>query len=120
VVDAIERMVEDRLMLCEDVDDEVTRLIQLGVDLGVPPPEGGWRRPSSCRANAASMTRARAPPAGLICRESAAGAAGLRVPLPAVLLAPAAAPVPLALQVVVHHRQHGLGVVDPLGFLAEG
>jgi len=26
VVDAIERMVEDRLMLCEDVDDEVTRL----------------------------------------------------------------------------------------------
>ena len=45
VVDAIERMVEDRLMLCEDVDDEVTRLIQLGVDLGVPPPEGGAAPP---------------------------------------------------------------------------
>ena len=45
VVDAIERMVEDRLMLCEDVDDEVTRLIQLGVDLGVPPPEGGVAPP---------------------------------------------------------------------------
>jgi len=56
----------------------------------------------------------------LICRGIGGGRRRLRVPLPAVLLAPAAAPVPLALQVVVHHRQHGLGVVDPLGFLAEG
>jgi hypothetical protein len=46
VVHAIDRMVKDRLLLCEDADDEQTRLFQLGVDLGVPPPEDGVLPPA--------------------------------------------------------------------------
>jgi hypothetical protein len=38
---AIDEMVEHRLMLCEDAMSEQTRLMQLGLDLGVPAPSGG-------------------------------------------------------------------------------
>ncbi len=41
VVKAVDRMVKDRLMLCEDADDELARLIQAGLDKGVPPPQSG-------------------------------------------------------------------------------
>jgi hypothetical protein len=33
--------VEDRLLLCEDTASEEARLMQAGLDRGVPPPEGG-------------------------------------------------------------------------------
>ena len=33
-------MVKDRLMLCEDADDQQQRLLQAGLDQGVPPPSG--------------------------------------------------------------------------------
>jgi len=39
VVHAIKRMVKDRLMLCEDADNEHQRLIKAGLDRGVPPPD---------------------------------------------------------------------------------
>jgi len=35
---AIDGLVKDRLMLCEDADDEQARLLQAGVDAGVPVP----------------------------------------------------------------------------------
>ena len=38
---AIDDMVEDRLMLCEDVEAEMARLIQAGLDAGVPAPKNG-------------------------------------------------------------------------------
>ena len=38
---ALEQMVSDRLLLCEDAVFEETRLMQAGVTRGVPPPEGG-------------------------------------------------------------------------------
>ena len=38
---AINDMVEDRLMLCEDAQAEEARLMQAGLDRGVPPPVGG-------------------------------------------------------------------------------
>jgi hypothetical protein len=41
VVRAIDRMVKERLMLCEDADDEQTRLITAGLAAGVPPPPDG-------------------------------------------------------------------------------
>jgi hypothetical protein len=34
-------MVEDRLLLCEDTASEETRLMQAGLDRGVPAPAGG-------------------------------------------------------------------------------
>jgi hypothetical protein len=37
---AIDDLVRDRLMLCEDADDEQARLLQAGLDRGVPPPHG--------------------------------------------------------------------------------
>ena len=37
---AIDGLVKDRLMLCEDADDEQARLLQAGVDAGVPVPHG--------------------------------------------------------------------------------
>jgi hypothetical protein len=37
---AVEDMVKDRLLLCEDADDELKRLVQAGLDAGVPPPNG--------------------------------------------------------------------------------
>ena len=43
VMRAIDGLVKDRLMLCEDADDEQNRLIAAGLDKGVPPPPG--RRP---------------------------------------------------------------------------
>ncbi len=54
VVHAIDRMVAERLMLCEDADDEQTRLIQAGLaDSGVPPPKDGVlppvQLPHQCR-----------------------------------------------------------------------
>jgi len=38
---ALNDMVEDRLLLCEDAESEEARLMQAGLDRGVPPPEGG-------------------------------------------------------------------------------
>ena len=37
---AIDGLVKDRLMLCEDADDQLARLIQAGLNAGVPPPRG--------------------------------------------------------------------------------
>jgi hypothetical protein len=42
---AVENMVRDRLLLCEDADDQLERLVQAGVDAGVPAPNG--ERPES-------------------------------------------------------------------------
>jgi hypothetical protein len=39
--DALNDMVEDRLLLCEDTASEEARLMQAGLDRGVPAPEGG-------------------------------------------------------------------------------
>ena len=41
IVRAVEEMVEDRLLLCEDVEAQLTRLVAAGLTRGVPPPEGG-------------------------------------------------------------------------------
>jgi hypothetical protein len=41
VRDALNDMVEERLLLCEDTAAEETRLMQAGLDRGVPAPEGG-------------------------------------------------------------------------------
>jgi len=38
---ALNDMVEDRLLLCEDAGSEEARLMQAGLDRGVPAPEGG-------------------------------------------------------------------------------
>ena len=38
---AIDDMVKDRLLLCEDAGTEEARLMQAGITRGVPPPEGG-------------------------------------------------------------------------------
>jgi len=38
---ALNEMVEDRLLLCEDTASEETRLMQAGLDRGVPAPAGG-------------------------------------------------------------------------------
>ncbi len=43
---AIEEMVEDRLLLCEDAGTEEARLMQAGITRGVPAPHGGCRRSS--------------------------------------------------------------------------
>jgi len=40
VIGAIDALVKDRLMLCEDADDAQTRLLEAGLDQGVPPPRG--------------------------------------------------------------------------------
>lgn len=40
VMRAIDGLVKDRLMLCEDADDAQARLLQAGLDAGVPPPRG--------------------------------------------------------------------------------
>jgi hypothetical protein len=37
---AVENMVQDRLLLCEDADDQLERLVQGGLEAGVPPPDG--------------------------------------------------------------------------------
>ncbi len=41
VVNAVDDLVKRRLMLCEDADDQVVRLIDAGLDAGVPRP---WAR----------------------------------------------------------------------------
>jgi hypothetical protein len=40
VMNAIDNLVKERLMLCEDADDQQTRLLQAGLAAGVPPPKG--------------------------------------------------------------------------------
>jgi hypothetical protein len=40
VIRAIDTLVKDRLMLCEDADEQLTRLLQAGLDAGVPAPQG--------------------------------------------------------------------------------
>ena len=37
---AIDGLVKDRLMLCEDADDQQARLLQAGLNAGVPAPHG--------------------------------------------------------------------------------
>jgi Alpha/beta hydrolase domain len=37
---AVENMVRDRLLLCEDADDQLERLVQAGLDAGIPAPNG--------------------------------------------------------------------------------
>jgi Alpha/beta hydrolase domain len=37
---AVEEMIKDRLLLCEDADDQLERLVQAGLDAGVPAPNG--------------------------------------------------------------------------------
>jgi Alpha/beta hydrolase domain len=37
---AVDNMVKDRLLLCEDADDQVERLVNAGLQAGVPPPNG--------------------------------------------------------------------------------
>jgi hypothetical protein len=37
---AVDNMVRDRLLLCEDADDQIDRLVQAGLAAGVPPPDG--------------------------------------------------------------------------------
>jgi hypothetical protein len=49
VIHAIKDMVEDRLMLCEDADNEVARAIAAGVAAGVPPAPAGFAAPPICR-----------------------------------------------------------------------
>jgi len=38
---AVDNMVKDRLMLCEDADGQIERLVNAGLQAGVPPPDGG-------------------------------------------------------------------------------
>ena len=49
---AINDLVKQRLMLCEDAQSEEARLMILGLDLGVPVPAGGTvpatRLPPAC------------------------------------------------------------------------
>ena len=40
VIRAIDGLVRARLMLCEDADDAQARLLQAGLDAGVPAPHG--------------------------------------------------------------------------------
>lgn len=40
VIRAIDDLVKDRLILCEDADDQQARLLQAGLDAGVPQPHG--------------------------------------------------------------------------------
>jgi hypothetical protein len=37
---AVDGLVKDRLLLCEDADDQIERLVQAGLQAGVPPPNG--------------------------------------------------------------------------------
>ena len=37
---AVDDLVKDRLLLCEDADDQIYRLVQAGLAAGVPPPDG--------------------------------------------------------------------------------
>jgi hypothetical protein len=37
---AVENMVKDRLLLCEDADDQIERLVNIGLAAGVPAPNG--------------------------------------------------------------------------------
>ena len=41
---AVDNMVRGRLLLCEDADDQIERLVQAGLDAGVPPPDGDLPR----------------------------------------------------------------------------
>jgi len=41
-------MVQDRLMLCEDADKEVARVLAAGVAAGVPAAPAGYQPPPIC------------------------------------------------------------------------
>ena len=40
VMRGMDNLVKDRFLLCEDTDDMQARLLQAGLDAGVPPPHG--------------------------------------------------------------------------------
>ena len=48
VINAITDMVQDRLMLCEDADKEVARVLAAGVAAGVPAAPAGYQPPPIC------------------------------------------------------------------------
>jgi hypothetical protein len=53
VMNAIDNLVKDRFMLCEDTEDEFARLLQAGLDAGVPAPKGNpmpQEQVPSCKA----------------------------------------------------------------------
>jgi hypothetical protein len=55
VIRAIDGLVKDRLMLCEDADDQQARLLKAGLDSGVPPTSGHLppqSQPPLCHAQA--------------------------------------------------------------------
>jgi hypothetical protein len=57
VIRAIDGLVKDRLLLCEDADDQQARLLQAGLARGVPPPSGKLppqQQPPLCQATTRS------------------------------------------------------------------
>ena len=56
VIAAINRMIQDRLMLCEDAPSELQRLTQAGVDRGVPQPPPSFTPYSFPLASISSIT----------------------------------------------------------------
>ena len=42
---AVENMVRGRLLLCEDADDQIERLVDIGLAAGVPAPKGNLSEP---------------------------------------------------------------------------
>ena len=42
---AVENMVRDRLLLCEDADDQIERLVSIGLAAGIPAPNGNLSEP---------------------------------------------------------------------------
>jgi hypothetical protein len=42
---AVDNMVRDRLLLCEDADDQIERLVDIGLAAGIPAPDGDLSEP---------------------------------------------------------------------------
>jgi hypothetical protein len=42
---AVDNMVRDRLLLCEDADDQIERLVGIGLAAGIPAPDGDLSEP---------------------------------------------------------------------------
>ncbi len=54
---AVDNMVRDRLLLCEDADDQIDRLVQVGLAAGVPPPNGDLSSAGVAALQAAQLQR---------------------------------------------------------------